>query len=367
MAEFLQTHPEELEPGALDRIPLPLALAALDSGDIASAQRHIDRCAIDGTADTHGLMHRAWLQARCLMARGEPAAARSLVDRTLKQRAERGSGDLPYHLLELHRAGADASEQSGDLAAALAHIRRAQKLYEDLVGRRARARYAALQVKHELTSAQRERDAAMQSQRLAEADRQRLEVLNRELEAKIKETEHLHEQLRDQALRDPLTGLHNRRHLFEVAPGMVELARRQGNLLAVVLLDLDHFKTINDRYGHGTGDAVLIRFATALTQTVRRSDVVCRHGGEEFVVVMPDIGHDGARATLQRLLESCQSLAAKGSDLPVCTFSAGLAEFPVHGGTLDQLLTRADHALYAAKASGRARIEDARQSTFGAL
>jgi diguanylate cyclase (GGDEF)-like protein len=366
-AEFLHTHPEELEPGALDHIPLPLALAALDSGDIESAQRYLDRFAVNGEADTAGLMHRTWLQARCLMARGEPAPARSLVDRALKQRAERGSDDQPYHLMELHRAGADAAEQSGDLAAALAHMRRAQRVYEDLVGRRARARYAALQVKHEVSSAQRERDVAMQSQRLVEADRQRLEVLNRELKAKIAETEQLHEQLRDQALRDPLTGLHNRRHLFEVAPGMVELARRQGNPLAVVLLDLDHFKTINDRYGHGTGDAVLTRFATALTQTVRRSDVVCRHGGEEFVVVMPDIGHDGARATLQRLLESCQSLAARGGDLPFCTFSAGLAEFPVHGGTLDQLLTRADHALYAAKASGRARIEDARQSTFGGL
>jgi diguanylate cyclase (GGDEF)-like protein len=367
MAEFLQTHPEELEPGALDQIPLPLALAALDSGDIVSAQRHIDRGAIHGAAEADGMIHWTWLQARCLLARGEPAAARSLVNRTLKHRAERGTDDQPYHLMELHRAAADASEQSGDLAAALAHIRRSQRAYEDLVGRRARARYAALQVKHEVSSAQRERDAAMRSQSLAEADRQRLEVLNRELQAKIAETEQLHEQLRDQALRDPLTGLHNRRHLFEVAPGMVELARRQGNPLSVVLLDLDHFKAINDRHGHGTGDAVLSRFATALTQTVRRSDVVCRHGGEEFVIVMPDIGHDGARATLQRLLESCQSLAAKGSDLPVCTFSAGLAEFPVHGGTLDQLLTRADHALYAAKASGRARIEDARQSNLGGL
>jgi diguanylate cyclase (GGDEF)-like protein len=224
-----------------------------------------------------------------------------------------------------------------------------------------------LQVRHEVSSAQRERDAAMQSQRLAEADRTRLEELNRVLRAKVAETERLHEQLRDQALRDPLTGLYNRRHLFGVAPGMVELARRQGKSLSVVLLDLDHFKTINDDHGHGTGDAVLNRFASALTQTVRRSDVVCRHGGEEFVVVMPDIGQHGARATLQRLLESCQALTAKSGDLPVCTFSAGVAEFPVHGGTLDQLLTRADHALYAAKASGRARIEDAWLSAFGGI
>ena len=367
MAEFVLNHPDELMPGALERYPLPLALAALDAGDVATAQRHLDRGAVSGVADGDALVQWTWLQARCLLARGEPALARSLVERTLKQRAERQLSDQPYDLMELHRAGADASEQSGDLAAALAFMRRAQRVYEDLVGRSARARYIALQVRHEVSNTQRERDAAMQSHRLAEADRQRLEALNHALQAKIAETEQLHEQLRDQALRDPLTGLHNRRHLFEVAPGMVELARRQGKPLSVVLLDLDHFKAINDLYGHGTGDAVLNRFACALTQTVRRSDVVCRHGGEEFVVVMPDIGHDGARATLQRLLESCQALAAKGGELPGCTFSAGLAEFPVHGGTLDQLLTRADRALYAAKASGRARIEDARASNFGAF
>jgi diguanylate cyclase (GGDEF)-like protein len=366
MADYLLGHPDELLPGALDRFPLPLALAALDSGDPAGAQHYLDRGAVNGVADGDGLVAWAWLQARCSLARGDAAQARALVDRTVASRAQSRVSDQPYDLMQLHRAGADACEQLADLGAALAFTRRAQAVYEELVGRSARARYLALQVNHELASTQRERDLALQSHRTAEDDRRRLAELNRALEAKMAETELLHERLRDQALRDPLTGLHNRRYLFEVAPGMVERARRQASPLCVVLLDLDHFKAVNDNFGHDTGDAVLLRFSQLLTQTVRRSDVVCRHGGEEFVVVMPDIGVAGARSTLLRLLESCRALSPTG-DLPACTFSAGLAEFAAHGGTLDQLLTRADRAMYAAKSGGRARIEQARESAFGSL
>jgi len=369
MADFLRANPQELLPGALERLALPLALADLSGGDIDAAQAYLERGAVTVIGDGDGLVLWSWLQARCWLARGDAAAARALVERTLESRRQSRVHDQPYELMELLRAAADACEQLGDLAAALDFTRRAHAIFEQLVGRSARARFVALQVSHEVAATQRERDLALESHRLVDDDRRRLAELNRALEAKIAETEQLHQQLREQALRDPLTGLNNRRHLFEVAPGLIELARRQGTQLCVVLLDMDHFKAVNDSYGHQAGDAVLKRFAQLLLRTLRRSDVVCRHGGEEFVVVMPQIGIDGAHGTLARLLEAYRALSHPVGRqlLPPCSFSAGLAAFPEHGGSLDQLLTRADRALYAAKNAGRARIAHAQPSTFGAL
>jgi diguanylate cyclase (GGDEF)-like protein len=180
----------------------------------------------------------------------------------------------------------------------------------------------------------------------------------------------LHAKLREQALRDPLTGLHNRRYLFEMAPALLELARRQGNTLSVVLLDLDHFKLLNDTYGHQAGDLVLQRFAALLTQMLRRSDIVCRHGGEEFVAVMPDIDAEGTESMLNRLLlEAFQAQPPNraggaclgGRSRPASRCFRGTAH------TLEQLLSRADRGLYAAKNHGRARIEVAPRTGFGTL
>ena len=369
MADFLRANPQELLPGALERLALPLALADLSAGDIDAAQACLERGAVTVIGDGDGLVLWSWLKARCWLARGDAAAARALAERTLESRRVSGVHDQPYDLMELLRAAADACERLGDLGAALDFTRRAHAIYEQLVGRSARARFIALQVSHDVAATQRERDLALESHRLVDDDRRRLAELNQALEAKIAETERLHQQLREQALRDPLTGLNNRRHLFEVAPGLLELARRQRSQLCVVLLDMDHFKAVNDTYGHQAGDAVLKRFAQLLLQTLRRSDVVCRHGGEEFVIVMPEIGIDGAHSTLARLLDAYRSLSHPVGHqlLPPCSFSAGLAQFPEHGGSLDQLLTRADRALYAAKNAGRARIAQAQPSAFGTL
>ena len=369
MAEFLLTHPEALVPGAIDLYPLPLALGYLCGGEIEGAQAHLDKGALSTYADNGSVSMWAWLQARVSLARGDAAAARQVAESTITQNRARKPKDQPYDRLELYRAAADSCEMLGDLAAALAHTRRAQALYEELVGRSARARHLALQVSHDVDGARRERDQAVRSQQTAEDDRTRLTQLNQQLQAQMAETEMLQVRLREQALRDPLTGLHNRRYLFEAAPQLLELARRQGGTLCVVVLDLDHFKVLNDTWGHQAGDAVLQAFGKLLTQTLRRSDVICRHGGEEFVVVMPDIGTEGASTTLHRLLAAFALLQvmSRGKTLPGSSFSAGLATFPRHGDTLDQLLSRADRALYMAKDAGRARIELAQTTGFSTL
>jgi len=366
MVDFFLANQEEMVPGALRRYALHLALGHLSVGEIAAAQQHLAAGPITAVADGDGMAMWAWIKSRCLLAEGDAAGARQLAEQVIKHRRDRRIIDQPYEQMELLKALADACEALGDHRAALACMREAHARYEQLVGRSARARYIALEVSHELATAQRERDLAVDSRRSAEDDRHRLTELNQALQAQIAETAMLHAKLREQALNDPLTGLHNRRYLFEVAPGLLDLARRQGKPLCVVLIDLDHFKLLNDTYGHQAGDLVLERFAALLRQMLRRSDVVCRHGGEEFVAVLPDLDGDGAAALLSRLLEAFQALppAPGRRRTPNGSFSAGIALFPHHGNTLEQLLSRADRALYAAKNRGRARIEHAPRTGF---
>lgn len=369
MVEFLVTHPEDLLPGALKRYAIALAVGHLGVGEIDAAMHHLEGGAVTAVADGDGITQWAWLRARCLLARGDAQGARRVAESTLQQRRNDDLADQPYDMMALHRVLADACEMAGDAVAALGYMRQAHMLYESLVGRSARARHIALQASHELIEAQRERDLAMDGRRTVEDDRRRLAELNAALQKQAAETEMLYAKLREQALRDPLTGLYNRRYLFEIAPGMLELARRQGSPVCVVLLDLDHFKLLNDTYGHHAGDLVLQRFSALLTQMLRRSDVVCRHGGEEFVAVMPDIDTAGAEVVIGRLLEAFQSQQTEMGKrrLPRGSFSAGIAVFPRNGHTLEQLLSRADRGLYSAKNQGRARIEMAPGTGFGTL
>lgn len=369
MTEYMLGSAGALPPEALERHRTSIALGHVAVGEIDAAEALLARGPIGGLADNDGVTYWTWVSMRCALARGHAAQARELGQRMLRERAEQGRSDSPYDMMELERTLADAAERLGDAIAALAHVRRAQALYEQLVGRSARARRIALEIGFDLARAQRERDHAIESRERIAADRARLVELNAALEAKIAENETLHARLREQALRDPLTGLHNRRYLFEVGPGLLELVRRQGSPLAVVLVDLDHFKLLNDTYGHGAGDAVLQRFAALFAAALRKSDVISRHGGEEFVALLPDIDGPGAQAMLDRLLEAYQNEVHEHGRkrLPRCTFSAGIAVFPRHGSTLEQLLSRADRALYRAKQNGRARVEAVPGSAFGAL
>lgn len=168
----------------------------------------------------------------------------------------------------------------------------------------------------------------------------------------------LHEQLREQALRAPLTGLYNRRYLAEFFLRERAHAQRDNHSLALALLDLDHFKALNDGFGHLVGDDVLKALAAQLSGHLRSSDALFRIGGEEFVLIMP--GADAAVA-LSRLQSLCHTLAStplSTRDGPqAITVSIGLALWPAHGQSLEQLLNAADNAMYAAKNAGRNRVE----------
>lgn len=172
------------------------------------------------------------------------------------------------------------------------------------------------------------------------------------------ETVRERELLRSLAIRDPLTGLYNRRFMEEELARQLSHVRREGRPLAIAMLDLDHFRDANDRHGHLAGDLVLRSLAVLLQGFRHGSDIPCRYGGEEFVLIMP--GATGAEA-VSRLEPLRRRLAETGVHhegrlLQPLTASIGVAEFPIDGDDVEALLDAADRAMYRAKRSGRNRI-----------
>jgi diguanylate cyclase (GGDEF)-like protein len=161
--------------------------------------------------------------------------------------------------------------------------------------------------------------------------------------------------MRDLAIRDGLTGLFNRRYIFEQLEESVQRAVAAGEHLTVALIDIDHFKKINDRLGHLVGDTVLRDFARHLEGRLRGSDLVGRYGGEEFVIVLRGAPVDAARKVLEQVRGALGDRPEHG-ELPRYTFSAGVASLGEDGGTPTEVLAKADERLYEAKRAGRDRI-----------
>ncbi|HZG39876.1 MAG TPA: GGDEF domain-containing protein [Nodosilinea sp.] len=164
------------------------------------------------------------------------------------------------------------------------------------------------------------------------------------------------EDLQDQALKDPLTGLLNRRHAEAVLNNLCHAANGQQNI-SIILIDIDHFKAVNDTYGHQAGDAVLKNIGILLRGHVRSQDIVCRYGGEEFCMVLLDTSTEIALRRAEKIRRAVKYVTStfNGKVLPPLTISLGVASFPHHGQTPHTLITLADKALYWAKNHGRDR------------
>ncbi len=177
----------------------------------------------------------------------------------------------------------------------------------------------------------------------------------------ITDRKRLENDLLYQASHDPLTGLLNRARLWDLLDTEISRARRYRHELSLLMLDLDHFKPINDRHGHQVGDEVLRHFGQVLRESVRHSDHCLRYGGEEFLIIMPETLPDQARELADRIREATESCCVECGEGDVrCTVSIGIANFPKHGDTPARLLEAADNALYQAKEAGRNRVEIAR-------
>jgi diguanylate cyclase (GGDEF)-like protein len=185
--------------------------------------------------------------------------------------------------------------------------------------------------------------------------------INLKLEERVRqrtqELQEMQEKLREQSIRDALTGLYNRHYLRERLDAEFSRALRKKHPIAFLLMDLDHFKEINDTYGHQAGDQALVAVSNVIASHTRQSDIACRYGGEEFMVIMPEVGLDNAQQRAEYFRKSIADLEIESNGKVIrLTISIGIAIFLTHATDSDKILSMADEAMYKAKQSGRNKI-----------
>ena len=316
----LSARPEDIPDNRLE-LMLAQALQAAGCGDLQAAlQKLLDAEATARRDDVEGLS----LRARCAV----------------------------------YSALAETHEALGQPAAALAALRRWQVLQAERTHRASRARYQAAALQTELRRLEHMLEENEARRVATEQARAELQVANERLSRTVAEVRALQGQLSELVVRDALTGLFNRRHLNQSLPLLLALAQRSGQPLAVAILDLDHFKAVNDDHGHAAGDMLLAAFGQLLATDRRESDVACRYGGEEFCLLMPGTEAAQAQRQVQALLDRWRTgtFAFESRSLQGLTFSAGVTDTLLSDGGADALLRAADQQLLDAKRHGRARV-----------
>jgi diguanylate cyclase (GGDEF)-like protein len=167
------------------------------------------------------------------------------------------------------------------------------------------------------------------------------------------------EKIQGMAILDTLTGVYNRRYFYEYAENEISRSQRYDNQMSLIMLDIDHFKLVNDRFGHLVGDQTLKMIVDTCQSVLRKSDVMCRFGGEEFIVLLPETNQEDAVIAAERICKTIseQSLPTNSDLGPVVvTVSIGVTQLKTKTETLQDLIDEADHALYHAKETGRNRV-----------
>ncbi len=334
-----------------------LALAALRAGDLTLGADLVDRavCTLAGTTVPDELATLRVAQAELLMARGRWAEAAEQLQPQAD--APLAGASLRVRCMHFHALAA-AHERLGRPEPALGALRTWQKLHTERALQASGARYQAAALQTELLRMKHVLHSVDARRRSTERARAELESANQQLTSKIAEVQALQQALQQQATRDFLTGLFNRRHLDDVLPAMLAMAQRDRQPLSVVIIDLDHFKIVNDQLGHAAGDRLLSAFGALLGAHNRKSDVACRYGGEEFCLLMPRTSATAARRKTQALLKEWSLQCEAGAQpLPGArSFSAGVADSLFATGGVEALLKAADDMLLKAKRMGRNRV-----------
>ena len=337
-----------------------LAIAALSAGDVTLGSDLVERAhAAPAAPDPDERVERVVAAAMLDQARGQLAQALRRLQPMQAMVGGEGVSGLNLRLrCRYFMLLASVHEALDDPAAALAAMREWQRLQIERAELASRARYQAAALQTELLRLQHKLDDNVARRRATERARADLEAINEQLSRKVDEVEALQTALRRQATRDFLTGLFNRRHLNDVLPGMLALAARDRQPLAVAMIDLDYFKAVNDRLGHDAGDRLLTEFGTLLTRRMRKSDVACRYGGEEFCLLMPRTDARGAARKVGALLKHWRAASFEfgAETLEGLTFSAGVSDSRAAPESAARFIKSADDALLAAKEAGRGRV-----------
>jgi diguanylate cyclase (GGDEF)-like protein len=344
--------------------PLYLASALLVAAEIAltrgepaaaAALLHDACAASDAQAEPAIEVHAAYVRA-LLLADSDVAGALAA--------ARTGCAAIGAHTHEVAvqsclDLAARLSARVGDFEGAYALQGRLVEMRADFTRKAAQIRHIDLHVDLQTRVARLTLEHAERERAIAEAAERAILERNALLEQRLREVERLQDSLREQANRDALTGLYNRRYLAEALPGLLSRAARAGGRIALVLIDLDHFKEVNDRHGHLMGDVVLRGLGEMLLDSFRAHDVCCRWGGEEFCVVMTDTDDAAAKARVEELLVRLgERVFVHGARrLADVAFSAGIVSFAADPRIdIDEVFRRVDQALYVAKNAGRRRI-----------
>ena len=185
----------------------------------------------------------------------------------------------------------------------------------------------------------------------------KLKTANEQLQLRVTEVESLQQELREQAIHDPLTGLYNRRYLNETIEREIARANRENDVFSIIISDIDHFKMINDTYGHQVGDTILVEIARIQEKHTRGSDIACRYGGEEFLLVLPGTKLDFAIKRAEEIRQKCaDTILQQGENVLNVTMSFGVATYPDHGQEADEIIIKADSAMYKSKQTGRNKV-----------
>jgi len=330
-------------------------------GELADARRCLDEVAGLGASaiDLQNALYLRIAAMRLLRREGRFDEARETL---LQAEADPMHIDDPIYELQLLLEASEIMHGCGDDRSAFRYARQHHMYSIEMDREFQRADFLSLHTRYEVRKTIVDRDFEVRRRQEAEVARLEIEALNAALAARVQEIEHLQGELREQAIRDPLTGAYNRRFLQELLPTEIARCVREGRALSLCLVDADHFKQINDRLGHGLGDMVLRTLAAALTTLPVDGLVVARFGGEEFCVVMPDCD---ALTSAQLLDELRAAFGARsplpqlGDDLRV-SFSGGVAPLSdcihQHPRAVERWIATADEALYRAKQGGRNRI-----------